>query len=148
MKPLEPLEHIIVKTNPKIDEIFSRYPEEVKGKLQFLRSLVIQTAKNTEEIDYLQETLKWGEPSFVTNIGSTLRMDWKAKSPNQVAMYFQCTSRLVSTFKIVFGDTFQYDGSRALIFPLKKEIPVEPLEECIRASLRYRNVKDLITLGM
>jgi hypothetical protein len=142
MKPL------IIKTNSKVDDIFSRYPEAIRIKLQFLRELVIETAKTTEGLEYLEETLKWGEPSFVSNIGSTLRMDWKEKTPTQVAMYFQCTSRLVNTFRIVYGDLFQYEGTRALVFPLNEEIPDKQVAECIRASLRYHKVKHLITLGI
>jgi len=96
----------------------------------------------------LEETLKWGEPSFVTKNGSTLRMDWKEKMPNQYAMYFQCTSRLVDTFRLVFDDKFQFEGKRAIVFQLNRKIPESELKECIKASLTYHKVKGLITLGI
>ncbi len=32
--------------------------------MQFLRDLVIETAEEIKEISKLEETLKWGEPSF------------------------------------------------------------------------------------
>lgn len=50
----------------------------------------------------LGETLKWGEPHFVTENSSILRMDWKEKAADQYAMYFQYTSRLANTFRLVF----------------------------------------------
>ncbi|MFC3197596.1 DUF1801 domain-containing protein [Parapedobacter deserti] len=136
-----------LKTNPKVNEIFANYPENVQEKMQYLRAWVIETAEE-EGIDELEETLKWGEPSFVTKNGSTLRMDWKEKSPDQYAMYFKCTSRLVDTFRMVFGYKFQYEGNRAIVFQLDQNIPEMELKECIKASLTYHKVKHLITLGI
>lgn len=135
-------------TDPKVDQVFTNYPDHVRDKMHYLRTLVIETAEETASIDKLEETLKWGEPSFVTKKGSTLRMDWKAKTPNQYAMYFQCTSRLVDTFRLVFDDTFQYEGKRAIVFHLDQKIPVPELKECIKASLTYHNVKHMDTLGI
>lgn len=139
---------LVLKTDPTVNEVFENYPITVKGKMQFLRELVIETAKETEGVEVLEECLKWGEPSFVTKNGSTLRIDWKVKTPEQYAMYFQCSSRLVSTFKTVFKQTFQYEGNRAIIFQLNQEIPEMELKECIKATLSYHKVKHLITLGI
>jgi hypothetical protein len=139
---------LILKINPKVNEIFANYPDSVRDKMQFLKELVIITAEETEGINELEITLKWGEPGFVTKNGSTLRMDWKVKAPDQYAMYFQCTSRLVDTFRMVFDDKFHYEGNRAIVFHLDQKIPVMELKECIKASLTYHNVKHLITLGI
>ena len=106
----------VLKTDPKVKEVFAKYPAKARPKMEFLKRLIIETAKEAEGIDEMVLTLKWGEPSFVTRIGSTLRMDWKAKSPTQYALYFHCTSRLVDTFRAVFGNTFRYEGNRAIIF--------------------------------
>ncbi|WP_338378799.1 DUF1801 domain-containing protein [uncultured Flavobacterium sp.] len=137
-----------IKTDPRVNEVFANYPDFVRDKMQFLRELVIETAEETEGVTKLEETLKWGEPSFVTKNGSTLRMDWKEKSPDQYAMYFQCTSRLVNTFKLVFNHKFQYEGKRAIVFKLNQKVPEMELKSCIKASLTYHNVKELITLGI
>jgi Domain of unknown function (DU1801) len=139
---------LIIKTNPKAEEVFANYPEFVQDKMQYLRELVIETAKETESVSTLEETLKWGEPSFVTKNGSTLRMDWKPKVPNQYAIYFQCTSRLEDTFRMVYGDKFQFEGKRAIIFQLNQKIPIRELKECIKATLTYHKVKNLIKLGI
>lgn len=139
---------LTLKTDPRVNEVFANYPDSVRDKLQHLRELVIETAEETEGVSVLEETLKWGEPSFVTKNGSTLRMDWKEKTPDQYAMYFQCTSRLVDTFKLVFDHKFQYEGKRAIVFQLNQKIPELELKECIKASLIYHNVKEQITLGI
>lgn len=137
-----------IKTDERVNEVFANYPDFVRDKMQFLRELVIETAEETEGVTKLVETLKWGEPSFVTKNGSTLRMDWKEKSPDQYAMYFQCTSRLVNTFRLVFNHKFQYEGKRAIVFKLNQKVPEMELKSCIKASLTYHNVKELITLGI
>ena len=139
---------LTLKTDPRVNEVFANYPDFVRDKLQYLRELVIETAEETESITIMEETLKWGEPSFITKNGSTLRMDWKEKTPNQYAMYFQCTSRLVDTFRLVFDHKFQFEGKRAIVFQLNQKIPELELKECIKASLIYHNVKEQITLGI
>ncbi len=48
-----------------------------------LRELVYQVVAELESPIQLEETLKWGEPSYLTKYGSTVRMDWKAKTPDQ-----------------------------------------------------------------
>lgn len=138
-----------IKTNHKVEEIFTNYPDFVRDKMQYLRQLVVETAEEAEGITILEETLKWGEPSFVTKNGSTLRMDWKPKMPDQYAMYFQCSSRLVETFRRVYDHKFEYEGNRAIVFHInQKEIPEIELKECIKATLTYHKVKHLITLGI
>jgi len=139
---------LTLKTDPRVNDVFANYPDFVRDKLRHLRELVIETAEETEGVAVLEETLKWGEPSFVTKNGSTLRMDWKEKTPDQYAMYFQCTSRLVDTFRLVFDHKFQYEGKRAIVFQLNQKIPELELKECIKASLIYHNVKEQITLGI
>ena len=140
--------NLILKTDPKVNAIFENYPDTVRDKMQYLRELVLETAEEMPEVSVLEETLKWSEPSFVTKNGSTLRMDYKEKTPDQYAMYFQCTSRLVDTFRLVLGQTFTYEGNRAIVFPLDQKIPEAELKACIKACLRYHMVKDQITLGI
>lgn len=136
-----------LKTDPRIESVFNNYPEEVKPKIQYLRSLILEVAKECEGIVTIEETLKWGEPSYLVKKGSTIRIDWKAKTPNQYAMYFKCTSKLVETFKIIFEDTFTFEGHRAIIFQLNDKIPKTELKQCIATALKYHNVKQLPHLG-
>lgn len=136
-----------INQNPAINQKFDAYPEHIKPKLQFLRNLILETAEENN-IKTIEETLKWGEPSYLVKKGSTIRMDWKTKTPNQYAMYFKCTSLLVPTFKEVFGNTFNYENNRVILFNLEDEIPVKELKECIRLALQYHSLKKLPKLGM
>lgn len=137
-----------INTNPKVELVFNKYPDLVKEKLFNLRDLIIETANEIVEIKELEETLKWGEPSYLTKHGSTVRIDWKSKTPNQYAIYFKCTSKLVPTFKTIYKDKFQFEGSRAIIFNIEDDIPTKELKDCIAAALMYHKVKQLPALGM
>jgi len=139
---------LMLKTSPAFEAKLASYPDFVRDKMLYLRELINETAEEISEITELEETLKWGEPSFLTKNGSTLRMDWKQKSPDQYAMYFKCTSRLVETFKMVFGDQFEYEKNRAIVFQMDQEVPSKEIKQCIKATLLYHKVKDDITLGI
>lgn len=106
-----------IKTDQILELKLASYPDEVKGKMLFLRKLIHETAVEIG-LNKLEETTKWGEPSFISPQGSTLRMDWKTKSPDQYALYFKCTTRLVETFKLIFGSSFKYEGKRAIVFSM------------------------------
>ncbi|MEH6763851.1 MAG: DUF1801 domain-containing protein [Aequorivita antarctica] len=134
-------------SDPKVEEVFKNYPKLVKQQMLHLRKLVLKTASEIEGLEKLEETLKWGEPSYVTKNGSTLRMDWKAKNPEQYAMYFKCTSKLVPTFKTIFKDRFDYEKNRAIRFKLNEEIPETELKQCIAMALTYHKIKQLSLLG-
>ncbi|MDA9066710.1 DUF1801 domain-containing protein [Flavobacteriales bacterium] len=135
-------------TDLAFENKLANYPDQVQGKLQFLRKLILKTASEIPEVKQLEETLKWGEPSFVTKHGSTLRMDWKKAAPDEYKLYFKCTSRMVETFRIVFGDFFNYENNRAIIFKLNQEIPEAEIKKCITATLTYHKVKNNLTLGL
>ncbi|MFD1292904.1 DUF1801 domain-containing protein [Lutibacter holmesii] len=137
-----------IKTNPKVSLVFNKYPETVKPKIEQLRKLIIETASEIDEIVVIEETLKWGEPSYLVKKGSTLRIDWKPKQPTQYAMYFKCTSQLIPTFKTVFKNKFKFQGNRAIIFNLEDKIPEEELKKCIATALTYHKVKHLPLLGL
>lgn len=137
-----------IHSNHEVKLVFDNYPNKIKEKIENLRRLIFETANQIEDITQLQETLKWGEPSYITKKGSTIRIDWKPKAPEQYAMYFSCSTTLVETFKQVHGNLFDYEGKRAIVFQLDDEIPEQELKSCIRAALTYHRVKNIDRLGM
>lgn len=133
--------------NAQVAEVFKDYPEHMRKKLLFLRQLVLETASETEGVDAVEETLKWGEPSYVTRTGVTVRMDWKKSTPHQYAMYFHCKTKLVDTFKELYRDKFKFEGNRAIVFDESDDIPIDELKHCISLSLTYHSRKHLPMLG-
>ncbi|MFW2374586.1 MAG: DUF1801 domain-containing protein [Gammaproteobacteria bacterium] len=137
-----------ITENPDVAIKFNHYPDDVREKLLFLRSLIIQTASEIYDLNKIEETLKWGEPSYLTKNGSTIRIDWKENSPNQYAMYFNCKTKLVDTFKERYGETFKFEGNRAIIFDVTENIPVDELKRCIELALTCHSIKHLPMLGL
>lgn len=131
--------------NPKVAEVFNNYPEGFPEKLRYLRQLIITTAEEIG-IPTLEETLKWGQPSYLAPKGSTVRLGWK-KTNNHYAIYFKCTSKLVLTFKEIYGATFNYEKHRAIEFTLADEVPEQALKHCISMALQYHQIKHLPLLG-
>ena len=134
--------------NPEVAEVFRRYPHKMQQNILFLRQLVLETAAETEDVGIVEETLKWGEPSYVSKGGSTIRIDWKDKYPHQYAMYFHCKTKLVDTFKELYKDKLKFEGNRAIIFNEDDEVAVEELKHCIVLSLTYHSRKHLPMLGV
>lgn len=134
-------------SNPEVAAVFDGYPAHIRPKLLYLRRLIWETASETDGVDRLEETLKWGEPSYVTRSGSTIRMGWKSSKPDQYALYFHCRTRLVDTFRELYSDRLRFEGDRAVVFDQGKDVPVEELKHCIALSLTYHRRKHLPLLG-
>jgi hypothetical protein len=126
--------------NPEVAEVFDSYPEEIKVKLMYLRQLLLDTAASIDEVGEIEETIRWGEPSYLTpktKSGSTIRMAWIKSQPNQYAIYFICTTNLVEEFRERYPTEFKYGGNRCIIFNLNDDIPVKELKNCIALALTY-----------
>jgi len=135
-------------SQPEVKKKFELYPKIAKQQLNKVRQLIFEEAERIEDINEIEECLKWGEPSYVTKTGSTIRMDWKAKNADQFAIYFNCNSKLVNTFKQIYKNEFQYEGNRALVFGIKDNINEDALKHCISLAITYHKIKHLPLLGV
>ncbi len=135
-----------------VSEVFDSYPDTVSDHLLYLRQLIIETADEIG-INDLEETLKWGDPSYLTKNGSTVRVAWRKSFPAEYGIFFNCKTSLVDTFKEVYPNTFRFEGSRALLFnhddyKTNDEFPSIELKHCISLSLTYKSIKHLPMLGI
>lgn len=133
--------------NSQVVAVFAAYPKKFRTKLMFLRPLIYETAENSEGVGELEETLKWGEPSYLTKTGSTIRINWKESLGEHYAIYFKCTSLLVPTFRKLYPKTFTYEGNRAVVFNLNDKIPKMKLGHCIKLALTYHLIKNKLKNG-
>jgi hypothetical protein len=126
--------------NSAVKQVFDAYPTPIRLKLMALRQLIFDTAARTSGVGELEETLKWGEPAYLTSkskSGSTLRIAYSEKRLLHYAMYFNCQTTLVDTFRTLFPNDFQFEGKRALVFDVAAKIPSKELGFCIAAALTY-----------
>ena len=129
-----------IKAPQHVADVYATYPPRIRARVLELRKLVLNTAAETAGVGALEETLKWGEPAFhtkATGSGSTIRIAWKLAKPHHYAMYFNCQTNLVETFRTLFPNDFKFEGNRALVFALEDKIPKDSLAMCVVASLTY-----------
>jgi hypothetical protein len=130
--------------DPKVEGAFNRFPPQVRQKLMRLRMLIFDVASETEGVGELEETLKWGQPSYLTRkpkTGSTIRIGREKKTEGDYAVYFKCQTTLVPTFKKRYKNKFRFEGNRAILFNLNDKIPVRELRDCIALALTYHKNK-------
>ena len=126
--------------NPEVARVFAAYPSDARKAMHALRKLIFDTAARTEGVGEIEEALRWGEPAYLTpqsKSGSTVRIDWKKARPDEIAMYFNCQTDLVETFRTLFPHEFSFEGNRALVFKLGSPMPMDALALCVAASLNY-----------
>lgn len=123
---------------PDVARVFRTYPAPMRRRLLRLRRLIFETAA-CSGVGRVEETLRWGEPAYVTatGSGSTIRINRRRKDPTQYAMYFHCRTSLVDTFRTAFPDTFTFESNRAIVFDQGKRVPVRELAICIATALTY-----------
>jgi hypothetical protein len=130
--------------DPQVARVFNRYPKKMKRKLMKLRELIFDVAAKTKDVGRLEETLKWGEPAYLTSeskSGSLIRIDVKKSNPSKYAMYFHCQTNLVDSFRTLFPDVFSYEKNRAIVFEEYELVPVNELRTCISMALTYHLTK-------
>lgn len=125
--------------DPGVEAKFAGYPAEARAALETLREWVFAAAAEAEGVEGIEETLKWGEPAYLTTnrAGTTVRMDYKPKAPGQVALYFHCQTGLVDGFRQVYEGLLEFEGNRAVVLGLGAPIPEAAVKACITAALTY-----------
>lgn len=123
-----------------VADAFSRHPAPIRARLLEIRALIFAEAAATQGVGPLTEVLKWGEPAYLTEAsksGSTIRLGVVSAAPDDCAVLFNCKTSLIDSFRSRFGDTFRFDGNRALLVEATGPLPQGPLGLCLRAALTY-----------
>ena len=126
--------------NPAVETVFSAYPKPLRAKLLALRWLIFDTARATSGVGALEETLKWGQPSYLTSetkSGSTIRIDRLKSSAGQYAIYFHCQTDLVATFRELYPRELRYGGNRSILLDATEALPEPALRHCVALALTY-----------
>ena len=127
-------------TNPDVKAVFDSYPMNIRLKLLAIREMIFNVSAENNEIGKIDETLRWGQPSYITNeskSGSLIRLDQKKSKKNEVALFFHCQTTLVSTFRELFPHKLNFEGNRCIFFDAGSKIPEKELRHCINLALTY-----------
>ena len=126
--------------NPDVANVFASYPKEARSRLMSLRHLIFDVASTTEKIGKIEETLKWGQPSYLTKApktGTTIRLGQPRGRLDKIGLYVSCQTNLMETFKQLYPRKFSYEGDRAILLPVGGEIPAAELRHVIAMALTY-----------
>ena len=117
--------------------VLDAYPPALRQRLMRLRSLIQETAAATDGVGPLEETLKWGEVSYLTSAsgsGTTVRIG-RDKASGRPAIYVNCKTDLLSRYRTLYPDAFDYDGERGVVLD---DTPDETaLKHVIALALTY-----------
>jgi len=128
-----------MQTDPKVLDLLESYPDDVRDALLRLRALIEETAAGSDSIGELQETLKWGQPSYLTvrpKTGTTIRIDRDKSASGDLALFVNCQSSLVSEWRGLFPH-LTFGGDRSVHLTLKEPLPMEELRQMITMALTY-----------
>ncbi|MEM9550368.1 MAG: DUF1801 domain-containing protein [Pseudomonadota bacterium] len=117
---------------------FAAFPDASRAGLLALRRLILDTAAKTPGVGSIHETLKWGQPSYLTHetgSGTTIRLG--IPKEGGIAVFTHCQTTVIADFRALFPDTFRYDGNRAVMLPDPSAPPPDAIGMLIRSALTY-----------
>lgn len=129
---------------PDVAAVYDGFPAPARRQAEALRRLLFAVAAE-RAAGPLTETLKWGEPAYLTEAtrsGSTVRIGWKPARPDRIALYFNCRTTLVDDVRSLFPDRFRVEGNRALLLDLDAPLPEDALRLVLGMALTYHRKTD------
>ncbi len=114
---------------------FEAFDPGPRRRLLELRALIFNVAEH-EDVGPLRETLKWGEPAYLTRPrrGTTIRLG--SKAPDHAAMYVHCQSDVIPQLAPRHPQ-LDWVGTRELSLPVAGRLPEVAVREFIALALTY-----------
>ena len=96
------------------------------------------------DVGALDETLKWGQPSWRPSkprTGSTLRMDWTPKFPDRLSLFVDCKTDLAARMQDMYPGLPANDGQRHLAVDLNAPLPKQAIRHLADMTFTYHRAK-------
>lgn len=129
---------------PEVAAAFDAFPAAIRARLLDLRAMIFRVADNRPEIGPLTEALRWEEPAYLTEAtgsGSTIRLGRTKQKPVQCALFVNCRTSLIDTYRSLYPEELTFQGNRAVLLDPSQDWPADALEHCIALALTYRITK-------
>jgi hypothetical protein len=123
---------------------FDTYPRRLCAKLGVLRKLILDTAKASDGVGAIEETLKWEQVSFLTSetkSGTTIQIDRMKSDPDRYALYLHCQTNLIDIFREIYPE-LTYGGNRCILIDAAEDMPKDALRHCVGLALTYHRDKN------
>ena len=128
---------------PDVAAALDACPRAARASVVAVRALILETAASLPEVGPLTETLKWGQPAYLTaqsKSGTTIRLGWDADG-GAISLFVHCQTSLVDTWRQRYGDELTFVGNREISIPTDTDLPRAPLQHCIAMALTYHSRK-------
>ncbi len=125
---------------PDVENVFNGYSHSIRNRLMWLRQAIFDEAATREDVGPLEETLKWGQPSYLTvktGSGTTIRIDQCKLDAGHYGMFVHCQTSLIASYRDLYGDRLLYDGKRCVKFDVNADPPESMVRHCIALALIY-----------
>lgn len=122
-----------------VADVFAQASPSTRAALGEVRALILDTAGTHPEIGPLTETLKWGQPSYLTEkskSGTTIRLGWDEEG-TAISLFVHCQTKVAEQWRTQYAGTLDIIGDRELRLPLSSPLPTDPLAHCIAMALTY-----------
>ena len=123
-----------------VSTAYGEFPEPARTQLLLLRDLIFEVASDNPSIGSIHETLKWGEPAYLTldtKSGSTVRLASKPASPELCGIYLNCNTTLIADMRDIYPNDFSYCTNRAALVPAEQPPSKDTLSHCLELALTY-----------
>lgn len=127
----------------EVTAVYESYPDLIRQKLLLLRQLILDTAVATPGVGEIVETLKWGQPSYLTvrpKSGTTIRIAAYNVEQQKIGLFVPCQTSLIGSYRLMYP-ALTYEGNRAIILNAHDDLPIKPLRHCIELALTYHRNK-------
>ena len=117
----------------QIAKFFDAMPVDVAQLLRDARLEIFRISGEAEGIGPLTETLKWGEPAYLTEApktGTTLRL---GQIGGRAAVMVPCSTTIIEDARAVFGEQPEFSGKRGLILGGERQV----FDYVVNAALTY-----------
>ncbi len=124
--------------NPKVQAAFDTFPVAARETAMILRDLIFDEAGQNDAVGVLEETLKWGQPAYLTSAsksGTTLRIG--LPKSGGCAIYAHCATTVISKYAETFAGLDMIEGNRAVHFATVGDVVPDRLRLLIRHALTY-----------
>ncbi|EBA13598.1 DUF1801 domain-containing protein [Roseobacter sp. CCS2] len=121
-----------------VSDAYQALPASAREAAFTLRDLIFAVAAETPKAGPIEETLRWGQPSYITpktKAGSTLRIG--ATKAGEAAIFAHCGTQIISTYAATFPNMDRIEGNRAVIFDNADASAPDRLRLLIRHGLTY-----------
>ncbi len=120
----------------KIRDVFMRVPDPARSGMLYLRDKLYEIAKTIPATKGLDESLKWGQPSYVpkSGIGTPLRL---GQTDEGFGLFVHCQTTVISEFASLTSNV-NIDGNRGVLFTSMDEVKGSNLEPMICHAMTYK----------